>query len=133
MSSSEVKGKYVKKTARFGAISAWTIKVTLLYGMWCWVHWHWCCRQQAPPRHQLLNLVMFQEMVKLLFVFTLMTKCKGKIKNRLQKSNVVVEISPSQNALKSWLLCWGEFIHVYFLSPNDICLESEILMLLCVV
>jgi len=48
---------------------------------------------------------MFQEMVKLLFVFTLMTKCKGKIKNRLQKSNVVVEISPSQNALKSWLLC----------------------------
>jgi hypothetical protein len=31
--SSEMEGKYVKKTARFGAISAWTITVTLLYGM----------------------------------------------------------------------------------------------------
>jgi hypothetical protein len=44
--------------------------------------------------------------VKLLFtVLTLVTKCKSKIKNSLKKSNVVVEISPSQNALKSWLMC----------------------------
>jgi hypothetical protein len=33
MSSSEVEGKYIKKTARYGAITAWTIEVTLLYGM----------------------------------------------------------------------------------------------------
>jgi hypothetical protein len=33
MLASEVEGKYVKKTAGFGAISAWTIKLTFLYGM----------------------------------------------------------------------------------------------------
>ena len=60
-------------------------------------------------------------------------ECKSKIKNTSQKSNVVVEISRNQNALKSSLLGLGAFIHFYFLSPNDICLESEIFMLLCMV